>query len=82
MTDLAGLRISLALLRNTLISIEEKDWLRADDVPYERVQAEQGDFIQQMKDFLEDQQDSFRGTTGEANGFLQYYLKIKSDQAA
>ena len=54
------------------------DRLIEDVVPDERLQAELGtacefraevrEFIQQTNDFLEDQQASSRGSTGEANG--------------
>ena len=77
-TDLAGLRISLAVIRETLTSISEKDRLIEDVVPDERLQAELEtacefraeirEFIQQTNDFLEDQQAPSRGSTGEANG--------------
>ena len=77
-TDLAGLRISLAVIRETLTSISEKDRLIEDVVPDERLQAELEtacefraevrEFIQQTNDFLEDQQASSRGLTGEASG--------------
>ena len=77
-TDLAGLRICLAVIRETLTSISEKDRLIEDVVPDERLQAaletacefraEVREFIQQTNDFLEDQQASSRGSTGEASG--------------
>ena len=76
-TDLAGLRIFLAVIGETLTSISGKHRLLEDAIPDERLQAElkmacefraevRG-FIQQTNDFLEHQPASSRGTT-EANG--------------
>ena len=62
MTDLAGFRVSLAVIRETLTSISEKDRLIEDVVPDERLQAELETacefraevrkFIQHTNDFL------------------------------
>ena len=88
-TDLAGLRISLAVIKETLTSISEKDRLIEDVVPDERLQAELEtacefraevrEFIQQTNEFLEDQQASSRGSTGEASG-LHTMFSPRSNQ--
>ena len=88
-TDLAGLQISLAVIRETLASISEKDRLIEDVVPDVRLQAELEtacefraevrEFIQQTNDFLEDQQASSRGSTREANG-LHTMFSLRSSQ--
>ena len=80
-TDLAGLRIFLAVIRETLTSISEKDRLIEDFVPDGHLQAEletarefraEGrEFIQQSNDFLEDQQASSRGSMEKRTGFIQ-----------
>ena len=72
----------------TLTSICEKDRLIEDVVPDERLQAELEtacefraevrEFIQQTNGFLEDQQASSRGSTGEVNGLHTMFLPRSS----
>ena len=60
MTDLAGVRVSLAVIRETLTSISEKDRLIEDVVPDERLQAELEtacDFRAEVRKFIQHTND-------------------------